>query len=157
LLLSVGVGEDLDPSIDEVHDPVLGHAGRGIRVRLARPVVGQAGLRGLDHREHLVRARVSMPVAIRDRLAQCHIRLGLFPVVEHDRLLYAHHRGGAEPLDQQVHEPVDRGRMGSELGAHRDNLAVEQLDALFQEEPSFTRAMVLFAREAVSGGSGDGA
>jgi hypothetical protein len=50
-----GVTVDLERVIDEIHDPVVGHAGARIEARLVPPVEGEAGIGDLDHEEGVCR------------------------------------------------------------------------------------------------------
>ncbi len=145
-----GFGVANDRSVHQIHDPVFGHVAARIQIGLEASVVGQGRLRDLDGEQDIVRRGGGSTVEVGTRLEQHEIRLRFGMRVEPDGQLHLDDRGFADPQREQPIEPVHDADMRRADRAHRQHLAVDELDAVVLAEDAGAPHRLVFVRSESS-------
>src|SRR5438105_2245495 len=135
----------------EVRQPDLGHACRRVAWHLDGAIQRERGVGDLDDQERVGWTWPARRVVVVAAPKYGHIRLELLAYAEHHRVLDGHESAHSQALREQIRQPNHTRGMTRADRAHRDDLAIDELEALVgSEEARLDEAVVLVDREEAS-------
>src|SRR4029453_14412420 len=131
--------------------PVLRNAGLGIEAELRGAVVGQRAVGHFDQEKGVLGPGLTLFVRHAPAAEDSQIRLGLGVLAEHNGVLHPHEGTAGQPCDQELVEVANECPVATVDGRHRDDFALDQLDAVvFAENTDLGHPVVLRPRETPS-------
>ena len=127
-----GVPVHLDPTLDEVHEPVGANAGARVDARF-RPIAVDGGVGDLDEEHDVVGAGMAFEVVLPAPADDREVRLR-FAVSRRDGGLNPDPESRREHRSQELCGDVDRGVVGELAGQLRNDPSFEELDPLVTVE-----------------------
>src|SRR5207245_11060406 len=130
--VGTGIAEHFEDALDEIHDPVVGDAGPGVKAALVVPVQSQARVADLDE-QHGLRGMAQYVVA-KAAGHGGHVRFWLGLVVQSQGRLRANFPARAERQPERFLHGPDGAEVAAALWLGDDELAADELDRLTRSE-----------------------